>query len=100
MSNRIFRLEIGMPHLGTNNLRESALFKSLGHDRWAHLQDLGGVASATMVGEEGLRLYPTFFFLESAFRPGGPSPVMGRIRFSRSRLNCSTSAGRTSTDAT
>jgi probable biosynthetic protein (TIGR04098 family) len=72
MSRRAFSLEIGMPHLGMNNLRESALFMALGHDRWNHLQELGGVASRGIVDDAGLRLYATFFFVEVHLSPSRP----------------------------
>jgi probable biosynthetic protein (TIGR04098 family) len=59
-----FSLELGMPHLGRNNLSENALFKAIGHDRWKRIQELGGTPSALIHDEVGSRLYATFFFLE------------------------------------
>ena len=70
-------LELGMPHLGRNNLSESALLKTIGHDRWKHIQDLGGLPSSQILDDAGERLYATFFFLELHLSPEAPLSVYG-----------------------
>jgi probable biosynthetic protein (TIGR04098 family) len=70
-------LELGMPHLGRNNLSESALFKVIGHDRWTQVQELGGLPSAQIRDDAGERLYATFFFLELHLAPEAPLGVYG-----------------------
>jgi probable biosynthetic protein (TIGR04098 family) len=62
--NSTFSLELGMPHLGRNNLSESALFRAIGHDRWKQIEKTGGTRSALIHDDTGARLYATFFFLE------------------------------------
>jgi probable biosynthetic protein (TIGR04098 family) len=62
-----FSLELGMPHLGRNNLSESALFKAIGNDRWKLIQEAGAVPSAAIRDDVGARLYATFFFVELNF---------------------------------
>jgi probable biosynthetic protein (TIGR04098 family) len=69
--------ELGMPHLGRNNLAESALFKVIGHDRWTRIQDLGGVPTAKIFDDAGSRLYATFFFLELHLSPEVPLSAFG-----------------------
>ena len=64
--------ELGMPHLGRNNLSESALFKVIGHHRWMQIQDLGGVPTSEIRDDAGERLYATFFFLEVRFSQRAP----------------------------
>ena len=59
-----FQLELGMPHLGRHNLNENALFKTMGANRWRHLEEIGGCRSALIVNNGGERLYATFFFVE------------------------------------
>ena len=53
-----------MPHLGRNNLSESAFFKAIGNDRWKQIEQAGAVQSALIRDDAGSRLYATFFFLE------------------------------------
>jgi probable biosynthetic protein (TIGR04098 family) len=65
-------LEIGMPHLGRNNLSESGLWKILGHDRWNQIQELGGVATSQIRDDAGERLYATFYYLELNLSPEKP----------------------------
>jgi probable biosynthetic protein (TIGR04098 family) len=69
--------ELGMPHLGRNNLSESALFKVVGHHRWMQIQDLGGVPTSEIRDEAGERLYATFFFLELRLSPMTPLSAFG-----------------------
>ena len=70
-------IELGMPHLGRNNLGESALFKVIGHDRWKQIQDIGGTPSAKIRDDAGARLYATFYFLELHLSPQAPLSVHG-----------------------
>ena len=82
-----FSLELGMPHLGRNNLSESGLFKVLGHERWQKIHDLGGTPSSQIRDDAGERLYATFFFLELHLSPEAPLSVYGEnqlIRFESS----------------
>jgi probable biosynthetic protein (TIGR04098 family) len=69
--------ELGMPHLGRNNLSESALFKVLGHHRWMQIQRLGGVPTSEIRDDAGERLYATFFFLELRFPQFAPLSAFG-----------------------
>lgn len=75
--NSSFSLELGMPHLGRNNLSESGLLKVLGHDRWRQIQELGGTPSSQIRDDAGERLYATFFFLELKLSPEAPLSVYG-----------------------
>ena len=59
-----FSFQLGMPHLGRNNLSESALFKAIGNDRWTQIEHLGKTRSALIRDDAGERLYATFYFLE------------------------------------
>jgi len=59
----VFSLELGMPHLGRNNLSECALLRAIGHDRWRMIEQAGGVQSRHIRDEAGARLYATFFFI-------------------------------------
>src|SRR5262245_41113409 len=70
-------LVLGMPHLGRNNLSESALFKAIGHDRWNQIQELGGVPTAQIRDDAGSRLYATFYFLELHLSPENPLSAYG-----------------------
>jgi probable biosynthetic protein (TIGR04098 family) len=70
-------LVLGMPHLGRNNLSESALFKTIGHDRWKQIQELGGVPTAQIRDDAGSRLYATFYFLELHLSPDNPLSAYG-----------------------
>ena len=70
-------LELGMPHLGRNNLSESGLFKVLGHDRWNRIQTLGGVPTSQIRDDADERLYATFFFLEVHLSPYEPLSIYG-----------------------
>jgi probable biosynthetic protein (TIGR04098 family) len=72
-----FILELGMPHLGRNNLSESALLKAIGHDRWMRVQELGGLKSAQIRDDAGARLYATFFFIDIHLRPDRPLASFG-----------------------
>lgn len=72
-----FALELGMPHLGRNNLYENALFKAIGHDRWKQIEELGGVPTSQVQDDNGSRLYATFFFLEVNFSPDHPLSAHG-----------------------
>src|ERR1700680_2695194 len=70
-------IELGMPHLGRNNLNESALFKIIGHDRWRVIEQVGNTRSAEIHDEEGNRLYATFFFVELTLSPERPLSFYG-----------------------
>ena len=59
-----FSFQLGMPHLGRNNLSESALFKAIGNDRWGQIERSGKTRSALIRDDAGERLYATFYFLE------------------------------------
>ena len=72
--------ELGMPHLGRNNLSESALLKVIGHHRWMQIQNLGGVPSSQIRDEAGERLYATFFFIEVRFSQLVPLSAFGENR--------------------
>src|SRR4051794_453666 len=72
-----FSFELGMPHLGRNNLSESALFKAIGNDRWKQIQAAGGVPTALIQDDAGSRLYATFFFLEVNYTPEHPLAAHG-----------------------
>jgi len=72
-----FSLELGMPHLGRNNLSESALFKAIGNDRWKQIQTAGGIPTALIQDDAGSRLYATFFFLEVNYTPDHPLAAHG-----------------------
>lgn len=72
-----FSLELGMPHLGRNNLSESALFKAIGNDRWKQIEERGGVQTALIKDDAGARLYATFFFLEINYSPEHPIAAHG-----------------------
>ena len=61
---RTFSLELGMPHLGRNNLSESTLFKEIGHHRWKTIETLANAPSAEWRDGDGARLYATFYFVE------------------------------------
>jgi probable biosynthetic protein (TIGR04098 family) len=81
-----FSLVLGMPHLGRNNLSESALFKAIGNDRWQQLESQGKTRSALIRDEAGERLYATFFFLEVNLAPEKPLSAFGEndeIKFVR-----------------
>lgn len=64
MSARSFELELGMPHLGRNNLSESTLFKEIGHHRWKTIEQLARAPSAEWRDGNGARIYATFYFVE------------------------------------
>jgi probable biosynthetic protein (TIGR04098 family) len=72
-----FVLDLGMPHLGRNNLSENALFKAIGNDRWDKIEEVGGVPTALIRDDAGSRLYATFFFLEVHFAPERPLAAYG-----------------------
>jgi probable biosynthetic protein (TIGR04098 family) len=72
-----FVLELGMPHLGRNNLSENALFKAIGNDRWNKIEEVGGVPTGQIRDDAGSRLYATFFFIEVHFTPEHPLAAHG-----------------------
>ncbi|HEX9483481.1 MAG TPA: LnmK family bifunctional acyltransferase/decarboxylase [Gemmatimonadaceae bacterium] len=72
-----FHLELGMPHLGRNNLSESSLFKAIGNDRWKQIEIAGKVPTSLIQDDAGSRLYATFFFLEVHFAPDHPLAAHG-----------------------
>jgi len=61
-----------MPHLGRNNLSESALFKAVGNDRWKQIEEAGGVQTGLIRDDMDSRLYATFFYLEINYSPEHP----------------------------
>jgi probable biosynthetic protein (TIGR04098 family) len=61
---RVFELELGMPHLGRNNLSEATLFKEIGHHRWKTIEELARAPSSDWRDSQGARLYATFYFVE------------------------------------
>lgn len=67
-----FRLELGMPHLGRNNLSESVLFKELGHHRWKTIETLCDTRSAEWRDQLGARIYATFYYVEVHCPPTRP----------------------------
>jgi probable biosynthetic protein (TIGR04098 family) len=69
--------ELGMPHLGRNNLSESALLKVIGHHRWMQIQSRGGIPTCDIRDDGGERLYATFFFLEVRFSQLAPLSAFG-----------------------
>jgi probable biosynthetic protein (TIGR04098 family) len=71
------RFDLGMPHLGRNNLSESELLKVMGHHRWKLIQDAGGVPSARIHDDAGERLYATFFFIDLSLPPTRPLSAHG-----------------------
>jgi probable biosynthetic protein (TIGR04098 family) len=71
------RFDLGMPHLGRNNLSESELLKVMGHHRWKLVQDAGGVPSALIHDDAGERLYATFFFIDLSLPPTRPLSAYG-----------------------
>jgi len=72
-----------MPHLGRNNLSESALFKAIGHDRWTQIENAGRIRSSLICDEAGSRLYATFFFLEVNLPRHMPLSAFGENSFVR-----------------
>ncbi len=72
-----FVLELGMPHLGRNNLSENALFKAIGNDRWRTIEEIGGVPTGLIRDDADSRLYATFFFLEVHSTPEHPLAAHG-----------------------
>jgi probable biosynthetic protein (TIGR04098 family) len=70
-------LEIGMPLTGRNNLAEGPLLQRLGDLRWGHISHLCGVPSKQILDAEGHRLYPTFFYVETAFPRTRPMASFG-----------------------
>lgn len=72
-----FVLDLGMPHLGRNNLSENALFKAIGNDRWNKIEEAGGVPTGLIRDDADSRLYATFYFLEVHFTPEHPLAVHG-----------------------
>ena len=72
-----FTFDLGMPHLGRNNLSESALFKAIGNDRWRQIQTVGKTPTSLIQDDAGSRLYATFFFLEVNFTPDHPLAAHG-----------------------
>jgi probable biosynthetic protein (TIGR04098 family) len=67
-----FELELGMPHLGRNNLSESTLFKEIGHHRWKTIEALAHAPSAEWRDSHGARIYATFYFVEIDCPPARP----------------------------
>jgi probable biosynthetic protein (TIGR04098 family) len=70
-------VEIGMPLTGRNNLAEGPLLQRLGDLRWGHISQLCGVPSKHIVDADGHRLYPTFFYVETAFPQHRPMASFG-----------------------
>jgi probable biosynthetic protein (TIGR04098 family) len=70
-------VEVGMPLTGRNNLAEGPLLQRLGDLRWGHISHLCGVPSKQIIDAEGHRLYPTFFYVETAFPRSRPMASFG-----------------------
>ncbi len=66
-----------MPFTGLMNLAESPLLKYLGDLRWVHIGSLSGIPSKSIIDAEGNRLYPTFFYVETAFPEDRPMASYG-----------------------
>lgn len=67
-----FELELGMPHLGRNNLSESTLLKEIGHHRWKTIERLAQTPSSEWRDVQGARIYATFYFVEIRCPPERP----------------------------
>lgn len=81
-----FTLKLGMPHLGRAGLNENALLKSIGHDRWQMLEQMGGVRTHELRDAFDNRLYATYCFVELALSPDRPLSYYNendRLCFSR-----------------
>src|ERR1700758_4014011 len=89
MMNSDLSLELGMPHLGRNNLNENALFKTIGHDRWRMIEKAGRVKTADIRDQESNRLYATFYFVELALTPERPLSFYGENQALHFRSNLS-----------
>jgi len=74
---RVRPFEIGMPHTGRNNLGETPLLRELGHERWQHMSAVTGVPSRDVVDADGVRIYPTFFYVDLAFPDERPMAGFG-----------------------
>lgn len=70
-------IEIGMPLTGRNRLAEGPLLQWLGDLRWKHMCRIAEVKSKNIVDDQGNRLYPTFFNVETKFPDSCPMAYFG-----------------------
>jgi len=70
-------VEVGIHHMGRNNLSETPLMMLLGDMRWSHLYQFTGVPSKQLVDETNDRLYATFFYLWMKFPRETPMASFG-----------------------
>jgi probable biosynthetic protein (TIGR04098 family) len=70
-------LEIGIPHMGRNNLGETPLMVLLGDMRWSHITQFTGVPSKQLVDETNDRLYATFYYVQMRFPRETPMASFG-----------------------
>ena len=70
-------IEVGIHHMGRNNLAETPLMMLLGDMRWSHLNHFTGVPSKHLVDEANDRLYPTFYYLKMQFPRQNPLASFG-----------------------
>lgn len=70
-------IEVGLHHLGRNNLSETSLMMLLGDMRWSHLNHFTGVPGKQLVDETNDRLYATFYYLQIQFPRQNPMASFG-----------------------
>lgn len=70
-------IEVGIHHMGRNNLAETPLMMLLGDMRWSHLNHFTGVSSKQLADETNDRLYPTFYYLQMQFPRQTPMASFG-----------------------
>ncbi len=70
-------VEVGIHHMGRNNLAETPLMMLLGDMRWSHLNQFTGVPSKQLVDETNDRLYATFYYLDMRFPRQTPMASFG-----------------------
>jgi acyl carrier protein len=70
-------VEVGIHHMGRNNLAETPLMMLLGDMRWSHLAQFTGLPSRQLVDETCDRLYATFYYLQMRFPRQTPMASYG-----------------------
>jgi len=70
-------IEVGIQHMGRNNLAETPLMMLLGDMRWSHLNHFTGVPSKHLVDETNDRLCATFYYLQMQFPRQTPMASFG-----------------------
>jgi acyl carrier protein len=70
-------IEVGVRHMGRNNLAETPLMMLLGDMRRSHLNHFTGVSSKHLVDETNDRLYATFYYLKMQFPRENPLASFG-----------------------